>query len=452
MALRAGSPRRIALHAAPWALVVLLFLCVAAAPAALATDPLRSHQWGLDMVEANAAHAVTTGAGAVVAVVDTGVDAGHPDLAGQILPGHDVVDNDDTAQDGNGHGTHVAGIVDALTGNGVGVESVSPAAKVLPVRVLDDRGDGSADEVAAGVNWATDHGADVINLSLGGSLPLLSGNSDAFDAALTRALDRGIVVVAASGNDGLPVCEQPAAQGRLLCVGAVDKRGNRSYFSNFGSGLGLVGPGGSGLSGQDEDVLSTYTGGGYAELAGTSQATPFVSGVAALLVSEGIRGQAAVQRILATARDAGPVGPDAQYGAGIVDAARAVAGLPPRGGGSGSSGSGGPAAGPPAAGGPATAAGVTVPARISRGGLLRSGLPVRCRAAGIGTCAVTARLGKEVVAAGADGVGLSRPVLVRARATRAGRRMLRRKRGVVRLQVTVHCPGVTPKNTRVMVV
>src|SRR4051812_19882373 len=112
MALRAG-------------ILALLLCCLAAAPAA-AADPQRSHQWGLDMVAANGARAVTTGTGAVVAIVDTGVKADHPDLAGQVLPGHDFVDNDDTAQDGNGHGTHVAGIVDALTGNGVGVESVAP--------------------------------------------------------------------------------------------------------------------------------------------------------------------------------------------------------------------------------------------------------------------------------------------------------------------------------------
>jgi subtilisin family serine protease len=128
-----------------------------------------------------------------------------------------------------------------------------------------------------------------------------------------------------------------SGEGRLLCVGAVDKRGNRALFSNFGSGLGIVAPGGSGLPAQDEDILSTYNNGGYEEIAGTSQATPFVAGVAALLVSEGVRGQSAAQRILATAHDAGPAGPDSEYGAGIVDAAGAAAGL----GGAGGGGSGG---------------------------------------------------------------------------------------------------------------
>jgi serine protease len=428
-------------------LVALVLLCVLA-PVAHAADPLRSRQWGLDMVEAGPAHSVSSGAGAVVAVVDTGIKADHPDLVGQALPGHDFVDRDDTPQDGNGHGTHVSGIVAALTGNGVGVESVAPGARILPVRVLGDDGSGDAADVAQGIDWAVDHGADVINLSLGGSIPLVGGSSDDVDAALGRALDKGVVVAAAAGNDGLPVCEQPSAQGRLLCVGAVDKRGDRSYFSNFGGGLGLVAPGGSGLPGQDEDVLSTYNDGGYEEIAGTSQATPFVSGVAALLVSKGIRGQAATQRILATARDAGPPGPDAQYGAGIVDAARAVAGL-------GSSGAPGSTGGPPPTTAPQatprTAARVSLPSRISRRALRRRGLSVHCRAADAGSCTVVAKLGRAVVAKGSARVTAGKSVVVRARLTRGGKRVLTRHSGPLRLAVTVACPGLATRNARVAV-
>jgi len=147
--------------------------------------------------------------------------------------------------------------------NHAGIAGVNWNAKIMPVRVLDSRGEGFDSTIAAGITYATDHGADVINLSLGGSLPLIGGSSASFDAAVDRALDRGIVVVAAAGNDGLPVCEQSAGQGRLLCVGAVDKRGNRSYFSNFGGGLAITAPGGSGLPGADEDILSTWNDGGY---------------------------------------------------------------------------------------------------------------------------------------------------------------------------------------------
>jgi subtilisin family serine protease len=431
MAIRAGI------------LALILLCCGAPAPAA-ASDPLRAHQWGLDMIGADAAHAVSNGSGAVVAVVDTGVKADHPDLAGQTLPGHDFVDNDDTPQDGNGHGTHVTGVIDALSGNGIGVESVAPGAKVLPVRVLDNSGEGDADTVAAGVDWATAHGADVINLSLGGALPIVGGSSDAFDAALDRALNRGIVVVAAAGNDGLPVCEQPSGQGRLLCVGAVDRRGNRSYFSNFGMGLGLVAPGGSGLPGQDEDILSTWNDGGYMELAGTSQATPFVSGVAALLVSKGIRGQAAVQRILATARDAGPIGPDAEYGAGIVDAARAVAGLGPGTGANGTSGPGGGAT-PSASATGSGSVRIKLPHRISKRALARRGLRVHCTASGAGRCAVRVTRGQQLVASGAKKLAAGRTTVVVAKPTATGRRMLEHARGAIRLAVTVSAPGTQPQ-------
>ena len=317
-----------------------MLLLLLAAPAG-AADPRRGEQWNLDLIQSDAAHPVSTGAGAVVAVVDSGVQADHPDLAGHVRPGYDFVQNDATPQDGNGHGTHVSGIISAVSGNGIGVESVAPGATILPVRVLGDDGGGSTDTVAKGVDYARTHGADVINLSLGSDVPLVGAmGGDAFDAAVHRALAAGIVVVAASGNNGVPVCEQPAAGDGLLCVGAVDKRKQRSFFSSFGSGLGLVAPGGSGTGMPGEDVLSTYKGSGYEALAGTSQAAPHVSGVAALLVARGVRGQAAVKRILATATDLGAPGADPEYGAGLVNAARrwrgsAAARRGPAGGGRG---------------------------------------------------------------------------------------------------------------------
>src|SRR4051812_20541625 len=321
--------------------LALLAVLLMAAPA-VAADPRRGEQWNLDLIQSDAAHAVSTGAGAVVAVVDSGVQADHPDLAGHVGQGYDFVQRDAVAQDGNGHGTHVSGIIGAASGNGIGVESVAPGATIMPVRVLGDDGGGDTDTVAAGIDYARTHGADVINLSIGSDIPLVGAmGGDAFDAAVHRALAAGIVVVAASGNNGVPVCEQPAAGDGLLCVGAVDKRKQRSFFSSFGSGLALVAPGGSGTGVPGEDVLSTYKGSGYEELAGTSQAAPHVSGVAALLVARGVRGQAAVKRILATATDLGAPGNDAVYGAGLLNARAAVAGLgggAPAGGGRGGEG------------------------------------------------------------------------------------------------------------------
>ena len=408
--------------------LALLLLPLLAAPAS-AADPRRGEQWNLDLIQADAAHPVSTGVGAVVAVVDSGVQADHPDLAGHLRPGYDFVQNDATPQDGNGHGTHVSGIISAVSGNGIGVESVAPGATILPVRVLDDDGGGSTDRVAKGVDYARTHGADVINLSLGSDVPLVGAmGGDAFDAAVHRALAAGIVVVAASGNNGVPVCEQPAASDGLLCVGAVDKRKQRSFFSSFGSGLGLVAPGGSGTGIPGEDVLSTYTGSGYAELAGTSQAAPHVSGVAALLVARGVRGQAAVKRILATATDLGAPGVDPVYGAGLVNARAAVAGL---GGGTPTGGGGGTTA----ARGPFVHVRKKQRARTVR----RHGIRVRVRSRNSGRVRVRVKAHGRLIARGSRKLRAERAATVVARLTKRGRRAVRR--GPLSARVRVRLPG-----------
>jgi subtilisin family serine protease len=416
---------------------IAAILCAAVLPATAlgaAGDPLRSHQWGLDLIHADAAHTVTTGAGATVAVVDTGIDASHPDLAGRILPGYDFVDGDSTPQDGNGHGTHVSGIVAADAGNGIGVDSVAPGASILPVRVLDDNGSGSDADVAQGIDWATDHGADVINLSLGGTLPASGlGLGDAMSAAVARAVQRGVIVVAAAGNDGLPFCENNSVQGKVLCVGAVDKRDNRSFFSSFGQGLSLVAPGGSDMPGTDEDVLSTWNNGSYQQLAGTSQATPHVSGVAALLVSLGVRGQGAVQRILATATDLGTPGPDIQFGAGLVNAQAAVAGLRrPAGAGGGSGGSN-------------AAARVAVAKRIRIRTVLRHGIRVTCRPVLAGRCSGVASYRKRRLAGGSAHVAAAHTRRVALKLTRRGRHTLKAalsRHRSLRATVVVRLTGV----------
>jgi serine protease len=404
-------------------LLIALTVALAGAAPAQGADPLRGQQWGMTMIHADEAHAVATGAGATVAVVDTGAYFAHPDLQGRLIAGRDFVDQDDTPQDGEGHGTHVAGIVAANTDNGIGVEGVAPGARVLVVRVLDNDGAGTITDVTAGVDWAVDHGADVINLSLGPDVPILGGDPD-FDAAIDRALDRGVIVVAASGNDGLPVCDQPSGSGRLLCVGAVDRNGNKAVYSNatFGSALGISAPGGAGIGAETDDILSTYFPHGsfglYEYVAGTSQATPHVAGVAALLVSLGVRGQAAVQRILQTARDVGLPGPDAVYGAGIVDARAAVAGLGQPGSGAGGGSGGG------AAGGSGSAVRVSV-ARVQKiRTVLRRGILVRCTAAGAGRCKVWANAARKRIAAGSHALQAGRTATVAARLTRRGRALL----------------------------
>ena len=395
-----------------------------AAPAGAATDPLRAQQWGLDLIESDAAHATATGAGAVVAVVDSGVLASHPDLAGRLLPGHDFVQNDDTPQDGHGHGTHVTGIVAANEGNGVGVGSVAPGAVVLPVRVLDDKGGGDTAGVVKGIDYAVAHGAQVINLSLGGDVPLLA-NDPEVGKAFDRAIAAGVVVVAAAGNSSAPFCDQPSVQGKLLCVGAVDRHGVQSFFSNFAGNQGVMAPGGSN-SPTEDDILSTWNDGKYAYVAGTSQAAPHVSGVAALLVSLGLRGQQVVDRILATATDAGTPGPDPQYGYGILNAKAAVAGLSKPDGGNGDGG---------------TAKGSASVARHWRTStVLKKGIRVSCKPAAAGTCGARVRSGSTTIAYGSAKAKAGQRVTVVARATKAGRKLLSKRKHVT-AKVEIALPG-----------
>jgi subtilisin family serine protease len=414
------------------AMLTVWFVLVVAAPAHAAGDPLRARQWNLDMIGADAAHAVTTGTGAVVAVVDSGVQLDHPDLRGRLAPGADLVDHDATPQDGDGHGTHVAGIIGAATGNGVGIASVAPGATLLPIRVLDNDGAGSADTVAAGIDLARQRGADVINLSLGSEIPLVGAmGGDAIDAAIHRALAAGIVVVAAAGNNSVPVCEQPAAADGLLCVGSVDKRRQRSFFSSFGVGLGIVAPGGSALPAAGEDILSTYPPSTYAELAGTSQATPHVAGAAALLVSLGVRGQAAVRRLLDTATDLGAPGPDPEYGHGLLNVQAAVAGLKPGGAG----------------GGLGASPGATTPrafARVlghpTRRSVRRHGLRLRLRSSATGMALIRLRADGRRLLRTRRHLTLGRARTVRVRPWGAGRARLRGA-GRIRARLLVRLPG-----------
>ena len=367
------------------------------------------------MIGADAAHQVTRGQGAVVAVIDTGVDASHQDLAGRLLPPASFISGKGPA-DENGHGTHVTGIVAANSDNGLGIDSVAPGARVLPVRVLDENGEGSDSDVAKGIDYAIAQKVDVINLSLGGTAVDAFLPGGAFAAAIQRAVDAGIVVVAAAGNDTVPICEQPQIRGEILCVGAVDKRGMRSFFSS-GDSAAVMAPGGSAAPVTGEDVLATVPGSKYEEMAGTSQAAPHVAGVAALVVSRGVRGPAAIARVRATARDAGMPGADPVYGVGIVDAKAAVEGL---GGGSGS--------------GPGSAAGRVSLRRVQKiPTVLKRGMHVNCTASE-GECEVIVRRGKVVIASG-RGRGV-----FNVRATRAGARLLRRKRSL-RAVATLKAPG-----------
>ena len=330
----------------------------ATAPATWASDRCAGRQWGIVNVRAPQAWPKTTGTGVTVAVVDTGVDFAHPDLAANLVavPGSDMLRNtayvcpfqkagrkarssSALAQDDNGHGTHVAGTIAAVTNNGVGVAGVAPGARVLPVKVLDAAGEGSETDVARGICFAADKGAQVINLSLGfdvvGTI-VVTGLGSEIDAAIDYAVGKGAAVIAAAGNDGVPICEYPAGSSKVLCVGAVDRGDRKAWYSSFGEQLGVVAPGGIGsvICDDDEDIWSTVWPGspdacdddGYETFAGTSMAAPHVSGVAALVRAAfpSLSPTGVYERLKATADPLGGPKPNLVYGYGRVNACRAV--------------------------------------------------------------------------------------------------------------------------------
>jgi len=413
-------------------------LSLALTSPAFAADPRQDEQWGLEMVNAVGAWTTSTGVGAVVAVIDTGVRRDHPDLGGRLLDGgFDFVGDDADPADGNGHGTHVTGIVAANRDNGEGIAGVAPGARVLPLRVLDDNGEGFADDTIEAVDYAIDKDVHVINLSLGDFLPLQSTliNDADYQAVLERAVAAGIVVVIAAGNNSLPKCENPEVSG-IVCVGAVDSTGTRSGFSSFGSNVDLMAPGGSGLGGSAEDVLSTYTNPAYASISGTSQAAPHVAGVAALLVSLGLQGQTAADRIIATAAEAGS---PSQGWDDIVDAAAAVDGLAP----------------PPPPDNPddpPTATGSYFTAdKVKRRAVRRRGFRVRCTAVRPGTCRVVVRHHGRKIGRGRGDVPAAIDTVVTAQLNRAGRKRLKRMGRRIRVRVAVTLPGEATRSRRITV-
>ncbi|MFD1424617.1 S8 family peptidase [Laceyella tengchongensis] len=238
-------------------------------------DPYFStRQYGPQKIQAPQAWDITEGSGAKIAIVDTGVQSNHPDLAGKVVGGWDFVDNDSTPQDGNGHGTHCAGIAAAVTNNSTGIAGTAPKASILAVRVLDNSGSGTWTAVANGITYAADQGADVISLSLGGTV----GNSG-LQQAVNYAWNKGSVVVAAAGNAGTTAPHYPAYYSNAIAVASTDQNDNKSSFSTYGSWVDVAAPGSS--------IYATYPTSTYASLSGTSMATPHVAGVAGLLASQG---------------------------------------------------------------------------------------------------------------------------------------------------------------------
>lgn len=272
--------------------------------------------WGIKRVRAENAWPVTSGAGAVVAVIDTGIDASHPDLASNYKGGFNAVSTTTAPNDDHGHGTHVSGTVAAALDQ-KGVAGVAPGAGLVAVKVLDANGSGYISDIIAGIDWVVSNRYPVINMSLGGPR-----GTSAFHDAIKAAVKAGVTVVCAAGNSGPPRSGSnssvgyPAAYPEAIAVSASDSADKLAYFSSRGPEVDFVGPG--------VQVQSTLPGGAYGKYSGTSMASPHLAGLAALAVAKGASGPEAVRNALkAAAVPLADLKPDEQ-GAGMPDAGKLV--------------------------------------------------------------------------------------------------------------------------------
>ncbi|MFN8485451.1 MAG: S8 family serine peptidase [Anaerolineae bacterium] len=288
-------------------------------PLASVNDPMFGQQYSLTKMSVPTAWDVSKGDGVVVAIVDTGADLTHPDLSSKFVSqGRDFISGHANAQDDQGHGSHVSGIVAAATNNGAGVAGVGYNARLLPVKVLNANGSGDYGSIVQGITWAADQGVKVLNMSLGGT-----GGTQALQDAVDYAWNKGVVVVCAAGNDGTASPNYPAAYTNCLSVVATDQNDQKASFSNYGSTVDISAPG--------VNVLATAlrSGGqladpsGYRTMSGTSMASPNVAGVAALVwAAHPDWSQAQVRAAIENTAD--NVGSSFYFGKGRVNAARAV--------------------------------------------------------------------------------------------------------------------------------
>ncbi|HQE92639.1 MAG TPA: S8 family serine peptidase [Anaerolineae bacterium] len=313
---------------------------------AVPNDPAYSKQWAHTVIQSPGAWGITTGSSdIIIAIIDSGVDTSHPDLAGKLVTGHDFVEDDNTPSDANGHGTHVAGIAAAVTNNSVGVAGMSWGARIMPVRVLDNTGSGYNSDIVDGITWAYQNGAKIINLSLGGK-----DFSQTMQNAINAAHAAGSLIVAAMGNcrnisTACPTANPtmyPAAFDNVMAVAATDNSDTYAYYSQYGAHCDIAAPGGE-LSGLGDPngiystmptyavYLTTYYGyqNQYDYLQGTSQATPYVSGLAALVwsMNPALTPDGVQSLIEQTADDPGLAGKDQDYGWGRINAYAALATL-----------------------------------------------------------------------------------------------------------------------------
>jgi len=297
-------------------------------------DPRYNEQWNFQMINTEEAWLKTKGKGAIVAVIDTGV-AYEDNKKGirardfaetKFVKGFDVVNGDNMPNDDQGHGTHVAGTIAESTNNKEGVAGIAFEATIMPIKVLSASGSGSSADIGEGIRWAADHGAKIINMSLGGPFP-----DKVMRSACTYAAKKGVVIVCAAGNSGREGVGYPAAFPECVAVSSVGPKGELSFYSSWGKEVAIAAPGGDKQVGAEaggilQNTINRSSDGkitdDYFAYQGTSMASPHVAGVAALIVSEGITDPKDVKAILQ--KSAQKKGPANKYGAGVLDASSAV--------------------------------------------------------------------------------------------------------------------------------
>lgn len=296
-------------------------------------DPLYARQWNLKMVGAEEAWKRSRGKGAVVAVIDTGVAIEEDERCYRcrdfrstpMVRGYDFVNGDDHPADDHGHGTHVAATVAESTNNREGAAGLAFEAQIMPIKVLDAMGGGRTSDIARGVRFAADHGAQVINMSLGGPFP-----DPVLREACRYAAGKGVLIVCAAGNSSGGRVGYPAAYKDCLAVSAVGPSGELAPYSSIGKQVALAAPGGDTGAGPDGGILqNTVIAGadgkrddGYFSFQGTSMASPHVAAAAALLVGAGLQNPARIRQVLQ--ESASKKGPAEKYGAGVLNAGAAL--------------------------------------------------------------------------------------------------------------------------------
>ncbi|OOM80435.1 S8 family peptidase [Clostridium sp. BL-8] len=280
-------------------------------------DPGYRYEWDISYTEADKAWTLMKQKREVkVAVLDTGVDYTHPDLKDRVLKdkGYNFVDNDSETMDDNGHGTHVSGIIAASANNDIGISGITGTlnVKIIPVKVLDEDGEGEVTNIVKGIKYAVDNGADIINLSFG-----TNAKSKAIEEAINYAKSKGVFVVAAAGNDGVSSDNSSPASDGAFAVAAMDYNYKTADFSDYGNCIEVSAPG--------EEILSTVPG-GYEAWDGTSMAAPIVSGIAAMVKAEDPKlSPSQIENILdSTAKDIMTKGKDQNSGYGLIDAYNAI--------------------------------------------------------------------------------------------------------------------------------